>query len=668
MAASEAFIHNIAEYVTDRQLQRLFGVGLDSAILVDPAAFTSPDWTDARSKLGTMLSSVSSFDAEENRAVRYSTVSLLSRSSQASYEWSPLQNTNTTRSLEVLEDMVYEEQVGCHGVELESVLGAMQQLEDGGELVLVVGQGFQGDSDVEGRILDFLADNPVSVTVMQLETECHAGGTVTLSQNIADLSGGAYLTELKTHEALALPQNGAPEAHAGLSVVQMSTHDSESDEIKFLVDGTMDRLVITADWFTPDTSSDTASPAAMMNVLFNGPEENIFAPVARNTNGEANRAVWRIHAPAPGEWGFAFGGDPSPSHNLTIKGRSSIQLVDVSFVESAGIQGHEGYFRILKDVLPADTQVGVVGQVFGMSSDESSSATWFIVDAATGAETEIDMTAGLDPSVRPGYADQNTFFGATTLPEGDFYVIVRGVDDLGYGFQRSLPSRMSAKYYPDETFYIGDVDSVVDFPGQPEPEDEDEPQAEVTMARLVARQTVTGTEAPDFTPPIGAPLTPTGPFFPNTTSLPANATTLANATATTALPTAPTPPFPGTSAFNTSIPSPTIPVPGANFTGPGGATQTAGATFLPPVPGATSIPGVTSVPGEESMTTVATVFPGGSSTLNATSGLSPTASYSSVFTGNGTATANAGAETGTGTSYGYTTTKRYDDSDYGSIL
>lgn len=632
-------------------------MGLDSVILVDPAAFTSPDWNDARSKLGTMLSSVSRFDSEENRAVRYSAVSLLSRSQQASFEWSPLQNTNATRSLEMLEDMMYAEQIGCHGVGLEGVLGAMQQLEDGGELVLVVGQGFQGDSETEGQILDFLANNPVSVSIMQLETECHDNGTVTLSQNIADLSGGAYLTELKTHETLALPQNGAPEAHAGLSVVQMSTHDSESDEVKFLVDGTMDRLVITANWFTPDTDTDSASPATMMNVLFNGPGENTFAPVAQNTNGEANRAFWRIDAPAPGEWGFAFGGNPSPSHNLTIKGRSSIQLVDVSFVESAGIHGHEGYFRILKEVLPADTQIGVVGQVFGMSAEESSSTRWFIADADTGTETEVEMTSGLDPSVRPGYADQNTFFGATTLPEGDFYVVVRGMDDLGYAFQRSHQSRMAAKYYPDETFDIGDVDSVVDFPGQSETEygdDETEPQAEVTMAHLVARQTVTGTEAPTFTPPIGAPLTPTGPFFPNTTGA-ANATTLANATATTALPTGPTLPFSGTSAFNTSIPSPANPIPGANLTVPGGATNTPEATFLPPVPGATSIPGVTTATGTESLTTVATVFPG----ENVTSEVSPTASYSSVFTGNGTATANAEAETGTGTgtSFGYTATK-----------
>lgn len=626
-------------------------MGLDSAILVDPAAFASPDWADARSKLGSMLGSVSSFGSETNRAIRYSAVSLLSGSSQVSYEWSPLQNTNATRSLEMLEDMVHEEQIGCHGVELESVLSAMQQLEDGGELVLVMGQGFQSDRDVEARVLDFLANNPVSVTVMQLDTECHANETVTLSQNIADLSGGAYLTEIKTQQTLALPQGGAPAAHSGLNVVQTSTHYSESDETKFLVDRTMDRLVITADWFTPET--DTSSPVAMMNVLFNGPEENTFAPVALNTNGEANRAVWRIDDPAPGEWGFAFGGNPSLSHNLTIKGRSPIQLVDVSFVQSGGIRGHEGYFRILKDVLPADTQVGVVGQVFGMSIEESRSTRWFIVNAATGAETEMNMTAGLNPSVRPGYADQNTFFGATTLPEGDFYVVVRGDDDQGYRFQRSLPSRMSAKYYPDETFYIGDVDSVVDFPGHPETEyeddDEPEPQAEVTMARIVARQTA----APSFTPPIGAPLTPTGPFFPNATG-PANATTPANATATTVLPTAPTPPFPGASAFNTSIPSPTIPIPGPNFTVPGGATN----TVLPPVPGATSIPGVTSVTGIESMTTVATVFPGGNVT-SATSGVSPTASYpSSVFTGNGTATANAGAETGTGTSSGHITTKR----------
>src|SRR5699024_11026778 len=127
---------------------------------------------------------------------------------------------------------------------------------------------------------------------------------------------------------------------------------------------------------------------------------------------------------------------------------------------------------------------------------------------------------------------------------------------------------------------------------------------------------------------------------PNTTGA-ANATTLANATATTALPTGPAPHFSGTSAFTTSIPSATNPIPGANLTVPGGATNTPEATFLPPVPGATSIPGVTTATGAESLTTVATVFPGG----NVTSEVSPTASYSSVFTGNGTATANAGAET-----------------------
>lgn len=639
--ASEAFITNVAQYVTDRQLQHLFGISLDSVILVDPVAFTSSDWDNAQVKVSAMFDAARDFDPQENRAARQSIVALLSQSPMVTYDnWSPLKSTNASQSLEMLRDTVSGYGIGCHGIDPATVLSALEQFRGGGELVLVVGQGFLADSDVEDQIVDFLANNPVAVTIMQLETKCQQQKTFskeasTLSQSVADLSGGAYVTSLDTRQALAFPRDGALAAPAALSVIQKNSHTNATsgDDIRFLVDGAMDRLVITADWVSREK--------APTSLRFSDPEDKSFEPVARSTSGSTQRAVWKIDNPTPGEWGFNFGGS-APSYNVTIKGRSPIQLVDVSFVESGGVAGHEGFFQIEKEVLPAEADLGVVSELYGLSSEDHPSVEWFIVEAATGDETKISMTPGLDPKERPGFADQNTFFGKATLPKGEFYVVVRGEDSEGYKFQRSVPSRLSAKYYPDETYNIGDVDSVVDFPDDSEEESEAEAEAEAEeMYRIVARQIMTGTGTGTGTPP----LTPSGPFLTNATAFPGTgATTVGtNATATSLFPTLPTsvlPSIPGTSGFNTSVPSVTIPgQTSANFTDSESATETAG-----PVQGtASTVPTSPSVPGAtESFTTVATIPSPGPLGTNSTSGIPSTS-----FGANATATSvTAKGETG----------------------
>lgn len=628
--ASEIFINYIAEYLTDRQLQHLFGLSLDSAILVDPTSFASPDWEGARAKIDAMFGAVRGPELDVKRAVKYTTISLLSQSPSVTYEdWYPLETTNASQSLDILREAVAGYGIGCHGIRLEAVLGALQQFEAGGELIFVVGQDFVEDSELESEIVDFIANKPVAVTILKLETECSKKEELTLSQSVADLSGGKYITALDTHEKLAFTKDETLEAQAGLGVIQVNSNSggTSQDDIRFPVDGTMDRLLVTLDWATP-----TEFPT---KVLFSDSKEKTFEPVVRSSNGGTQRAIWKIDSPNPGKWAFSFGGGSTPAYNLTVKGRSSIQLVRASIVESAGIPGHEGYFDILKDVLPAETQVGVVGEIYGLGPADNSAVEWFVVDADTGDEAKLPMSPGLDPAERPGYADQNTFFGGATLPEGSFYIVVRGVDAQGYKFQRSVPSRMSAKYNPDETYDIGDVDSVVDFPDSSEDEEDDPEERQ----QIVARQIVTRTGA---TEPGAASFIPTGPFFPNTTVFPGTgATTLrANATAVP-LPTAPTSlvsPVTGTSGFNTSVPSVTIPIPSsANATGPAGATETAGATFQPPAPVPTGpgLPGVT-----ESLTTVATILPETQRGSNATLGVSLTSSFGS------NATATAQADTG----------------------
>lgn len=620
-AASEAFIKDLAQYIPDRQLQHLFGISLDSAVLVDPVAFASPDWHETQTKISAMFDATDNYHGiEKNRAERYSTVNLLSQSSAITYDdWEPLATVNASRSLDILRDTVAGYEIGCRGIHLGTVLSALQQFETGGELVLVVGQEFVSDSETERQIVDFLASNPVAVTVIQLETRCSRQEALTLGRSVADLSGGAYITASDNRQALAFPRDGDLETHVGLGVIQMNSvsNATSPDNIRFLVDGTMDRLLITADWVVAGT------PSFDTKLLFAGSVEETFEPISSSTDGVAHRAIWKIDGPAPGEWGFSFGGGVISSFNVTVKGRSSIQLVTASIVESTGVLGHEGYFDILEKVLPAETEVGVVGEIYGLSADEHESVEWLVVDAVTGNETKIPMTPGLNPADRPGYADQNTFFGNTTLPVGDFYLVVRGVDALGYRFQRSVPSRMSAAYDPDASYYIGDVSAVTNFPSESEdePAEETETEAEQTQ-RIVARQLVTGTGGTT-----GTPLTPTGPFFPNSTfagtgasTLSANATTTgANATATP-FPTAATSRTPGATSFNTSISSVTIPLPGGgNATASTGATQTARTTVLPPasVPTSGGVTGAT-----ESLTTIATILPGGVS--NITSGTSPT--------------------------------------------
>lgn len=639
--ASETFINYLAEYLTDRQLQHLFGLSLDSAILVDPTVFASPDWEDAKVKIDTIFGATSEPEADVNRGVKYTTISLLSQSPMAVYEdWYSLDATNASQSLDMLRDTVAGYVVGCRGINLEAVLGALQQFKTGGELIFVVGQDFLQDSEVEHQIVDFIANNPVAVSILQLDAGCLRKDELTLSQSVADLSGGKYITALDTRETLVLPREGALEAQAGLSVILL-TLDSDGtppqNDIRFPVDGSMDRLLITVDWAAPAESP--------MKVLFSDPEYKTFEPVSRKADGEIQRAIWKVDSPVAGEWAFNFGGAPTPSYNLTIKGRSSIQLVHASIVESTGITGHEGYFEIL-NVLPAETEVGVVGEIYGLAPADNSSLEWLVVDADNGEEMKIPMTAGLDPAERPGYADKNTFFGSTMLSESNFYLVVRGVDGQGYKFQRSVPSRMSATYDFDHTYEIGDVDSVVDFPDDDSEDEEDE--SEESQVIIVARQIVTGTGAATGTAvtlPGATPFSPTGPAFPNATAFPGTgATTLGGNATAPPLPTGATSILPGTASFNTSVPSVTIPIPGAtNVTSPSGATETAGATFQPPI----SVPTGPGLPDStETLTTVATILPppntGGS---NATSGVPLTSS----FGGNATATAQAGPVEATAT-------------------
>ncbi|SPN98375.1 uncharacterized protein DNG_01420 [Cephalotrichum gorgonifer] len=681
--ASENFMLGFAEYVTDRQLQHLFGIGLDSMVLVDPVAFTSPNWDNAVETLGDMYHSMYENNPQANRGVPYTTVGLLA-ATQGPYEWFPRSYAGeASEKLNGLQDAViggaeFEGEVICQGINLDLVLRAMEQLSVGGELVLVVGREFKKDGATEGELFQFLVDYPVVVTILQLDTGCLDNQKFTLSKNIAELSNGDYIL-MESRQTLAFPRDGALEVPSGLGIIQMNTYvnSSSNGETRFLVDGTMDKLLITADWTALDTNTSLKT-----SVRFYNQEESGFEPAVRIVDGTNYRAVWNIDAPTPGEWGFTFGEGSTLDYCLTVKGRSSIQLVDVSFVQAGGFEGHEGYFRVLQTPFIADTEIGIVGEVYGLFQTESTLVLWLLVDADTGDETELSMTPGLDPQVSPGYADRNTFFGVTKLPEGDFYVVVRGVDSLGYGFQRSSGQMFSAEYQSNQTYDIGDADSVVDFPDEWD-EDESGPAMELAiMQRDVMRQTVSGT-APEgqLTVPFPGPLTPTGPFFPNATGFPdTGATTLgtagvgtgastpdtdvttsgANVSATSpVLPTGPTsvihltsvipfppivptsviPPFPspGTSSFNTSALSATVPLPVTTNTIIGtGVTGTATLLpLLPPLSAPTSLDGASEDEGPTLSAVGTTSSPEPLSRLNATSAGSyslpvPSASFGDV--------------------------------------
>ncbi|KAL5630670.1 hypothetical protein BROUX41_000542 [Berkeleyomyces rouxiae] len=199
----------------------------------------------------------------------------------------------------------------------------------------------------------------------------------------------------------------------------------------FVVDSQMTFLSVESDW---NQAVDESGTHASMNVI----------------------------APQPGVWSLELPRNNNSKNGtfaVAVGGKSCLQLLGFSFVESVGRFGHEGYFDIGSKP-PVDMLLEVDAELYGPVG--SSDPLWVLrspnyhgLRNESVAETRepqipaLQLTAGSDGN---DFTDEHIFLGPTKLPKSflkmdryggkikTFFVYVRGVDSFGADFQRVYPN------------------------------------------------------------------------------------------------------------------------------------------------------------------------------------------------------------------------------------
>ncbi|KAL5611889.1 uncharacterized protein BROUX77_002045 [Berkeleyomyces rouxiae] len=207
-----------------------------------------------------------------------------------------------------------------------------------------------------------------------------------------------------------------------------------------------------------------------VGISCNGCSVSLSPPNAKSlTESDWNQAVdesgthasMNVIAPQPGVWSLELPRNNNSKNGtfaVAVGGKSCLQLLGFSFVESVGRFGHEGYFDIGSKP-PVDMLLEVDAELYGPVG--SSDPLWVLrspnyhgLRNESVAETRepqipaLQLTAGSDGN---DFTDEHIFLGPTKLPKSflkmdryggkikTFFVYVRGVDSFGADFQRVYP-------------------------------------------------------------------------------------------------------------------------------------------------------------------------------------------------------------------------------------
>jgi hypothetical protein len=186
------------------------------------------------------------------------------------------------------------------------------------------------------------------------------------------------------------------------------------------VDSTMSSLVVTMTGADSVHGSDIVGVVRPNGVVVTSSDTDVNL----STNILTQSLIYAIVTPQPGDWSINV--LSTNEFALAVSGISSLDVMDLEFLELQGRTGHQGFFP-------------TGGQPI------SGAPNWLHVSLSDGfgvVQYECRNAAGLGLglfSLIPDATETNEFLGSVLLPSEGFMVYAIGTDQNSYGFQRVFP-------------------------------------------------------------------------------------------------------------------------------------------------------------------------------------------------------------------------------------
>ncbi|HEV2991544.1 MAG TPA: hypothetical protein VG759_24120 [Candidatus Angelobacter sp.] len=431
--ASEQFIRDIKQDITDKQLRELFGVGPTLAFAID-------DTGSMGDIIGQVQSQVAqAVDARVGTPDEPSNYILVPINDPVDGPTAQFDNPDDFKS--ALFSLFASGGGDCPELQNGGMLMAVDASEKGGDVFMFTDASSK-DGGLAGAVAGLAATKNVQVYPMAFG-DCSffgaptslAPGSLTQSvptsaaavlagaptfnvdpsyQEIADVSGGQVFA-LQRFEAGAVARLANAVVHDDAAQL-LSIGDTLSGTAKsFSVP--VDSSVTQITFSVSGTNAATIFRPNGNPVLSTDPDLNLIAL--------SNGIISTIATPAVGIWTITVNG--SGTFSMNVSGVSPFSLRSAHFVEVRGRSGHQGLYNIPGfPVLAVDNNLRV---------DLSDTPATVNFDLRTKAGSVIQSFAATADTNLP-----TVFFGTVAIPTSPFLTYITGTNSAGEQYQRVLPS------------------------------------------------------------------------------------------------------------------------------------------------------------------------------------------------------------------------------------
>ena len=419
--ATEQYIDDIKQEITESQLRQLFGVGPTLAFCIDTTG-----------SMGDIISSV------QEQSIAIVTERIGTADEPSSYVISPFNDPDTgpvtvTSDFNVfqstIDSLTAEGGGDCPELSMTGILNALDVLDDDSILFMFTDAASK-DADLAGQVISTAVAKNINIYIFKFDSDCDDGlvgkredsgadkvyGAVCLATSgqyhslpraeVSSLSGIIdTLTSVDNSFILRIAQ---PTPTSGSPTVYKAPVDSFMTQLSISLLGVGASMTIS----TPNGSPLDLTATTVSNVVLSDGE---FVTVRTPDVG-----IWSVSVTANG------------NYTLDVSGISALHFTSFIFSELAGRPGHSGFFPI-DGLPPYNIEIAAIGEI-----DGNFSTAEFDFRTPEGALTRtVPMTPGTGEFGDP---PANSFFTLLTLTPGDFYVYLSGLDSAGKAYQRALAS------------------------------------------------------------------------------------------------------------------------------------------------------------------------------------------------------------------------------------
>jgi hypothetical protein len=416
VAATEAFLRDLRNRLTERQLQQLLGVGPTLAMAIDTTGSMSEVIAGVRDQAIQIVNTRLGTDEEPSLYV-------LSPFNDPFI--GPLTVTSDPDEYKAAISALTASGGGdCPELAMAGMLDALGASQEGGELFLWTDADAK-DAGLVGNVLALADSKNIPIypilfgscafrSAAQAPPSKGAFGSDPAFVRLASETGG-QLFQLVPSEAGQIA--GLADAIVRTNAVDLlavaDTLAGAGKAYTVPVDSTLSRAV-----FALSGSTD------LQLVRPNGTPVHPTDSDVQTTTVTSGTVITVLH-PAAGAWQVTAAGTAGIAFSLAVKGEGDLSFDRFEFVEVGG-SGHQGYFA-----LPGMPVVGDATTAAAAVSGPVANVHFELHDRAGAILSTLSLApeAGGDPT---------QLFGSVTLPSQPFVVYARGTDTAGVTFQRVL--------------------------------------------------------------------------------------------------------------------------------------------------------------------------------------------------------------------------------------